>query len=1134
MQGAGQMGDAHQLARLAGLFDRAADAVAGGEVGADEPDVGAGAAQPVQYGGLGRGPAGQQHGGGRVPFGQPGGEGQSESTGAAGDQVDARTAGEHPGTLREFDVLPAGDQPRPGLHQDLGGPGLGQLGAQHGRGVRTRVADDAHRQVRMLPAQRAGEAGHGAVEFGVVGGAVVQVQPAGALPACGDPGRRRLPCQVEAVVQRVLQVGAAGRGLHQGERRGRVGQPCDQCGDGFARTAGDHLGRGRGGGEPGGGLAEEDHGARGRRGLHGGGLPDGDERVRRLGGPARGPATTGSPATTGDTVGAGGTVGARGAGAQREAVDPAHHPAALVGQRQVEHLHSGGRAHPDGVHQAAVGQRVQQLYLLHGEGQIGHRAPVLGTGRGGVHDPADDLERAVQQCGLEAVAGGVGAPGRGQFQSGQRLVGGVPHLLDRAQARPVVEPERPDPVVALLTGAHGVAAGPHGFHVQPGPRCRRGTEAQHAAGVPHRAAVRRVLVPGAVPGAVPVGGGDDLERDLRFVPGALLQPDPQPQSVRPRAHGAAPHQAADGVHSPPAGEFARQPGQLQVDDAGQHGLSPDLVVGEIEGVRQQVLLEGRAVRGGDLRVQQGRVQRCGTRRRRRGSRGGRPVPDALERICGQRHALSPFRAGQIGRAGFDPAAGTVEQGAGGGVRGCGRDGCRRPPAALAGAAPYQSGTLLAVGEGPQRPDQLRTVPGHGDGTLGHLLASGQQGVRDVEEPHVRGVGALQVRGERAGPAGQRTRGARRQREGQRCGGLGCRCVAPGRFLEDEMRVGAAHAERAEPGDPLPPGPPRPRCRCVEHPERPALQLQIRVALRVVQVAGEQFVPHGQHDLEQPGHARRGLQVADVRLDGADAAVRLGGQRCAAPPGELRERRAHARHLDGVAQFGARAVRLQVVHLGGADTGVGVGVHQQGALRLGVGCGQRRAEPAVVGRDPLEHGVHDVSAALGLGAVAQHDHADALAAHIAVGAAVEGLAAAVLAEHPAVGHRGVHLGRQQQVHPARDGQVAGAGPQRGGRLRDRGQRGGACRVDRHAGAAEVEEVGDPVGHQGLGHAGPRVSFEVPSAVPLELRVLHAGDADEHADLGSRERGGPQSGVLQRGPHRLQHQPLLRVHQFGLAR
>ncbi len=205
----------------------------------DEPDVGAGAAQPVQYRGLGRGPAGQQHGGGRVPFGQPGGEGQSESTGAAGDQVDARTAGEHPGTLREFDVLPAGgDQPRPGLHQDLGGPGLGQLGAQHGRGVRTRVADDAHRQVRMLPAQRAGEAGHGAVEFGVVGGAVVQVQPAGAPPACGDPGRRRLPCQVEAVVQRVLQVGAAGRGLHQGERRGRVGQPCDQCGDGFARTTG--------------------------------------------------------------------------------------------------------------------------------------------------------------------------------------------------------------------------------------------------------------------------------------------------------------------------------------------------------------------------------------------------------------------------------------------------------------------------------------------------------------------------------------------------------------------------------------------------------------------------------------------------------------------------------------------------------------------------------------------------------------------------------------------------------------------------------------------------------------------------------------------------------------------------------
>jgi hypothetical protein len=44
----------------------------------------------------------------------------------------------------------------------------------------------------------------------------------------------------------------------------------------------------------------------------------------------------------------------------------------------------------------------------------------------------------------------------------------------------------------------------------------------------------------------------------------------------------------------------------------------------------------------------------------------------------------------------------------------------------------------------------------------------------------------------------------------------------------------------------------------------------------------------------------------------------------------------------------------------------------------------------------------------------------------------------------------------------------------------------------------------------------------------------GGADEHADRLAGEGGGRQARILQRLPHQLQQQPLLRVHLLGLAR
>ncbi len=114
----------------------------------------------------------------------------------------------------------------------------------------------------------------------------------------------------------------------------------------------------------------------------------------------------------------------------------------------------------------------------------------------------------------------------------------------------------------------------------------------------------------------------------------------------------------------------------------------------------------------------------------------------------------------------------------------------------------------------------------------------------------------------------------------------------------------------------------------------------------------------------------------------------------------------------------------------------------------------------------------------------------------------------------------------------DGGPALAATQALGREVDGCQRGGACRVDGEAGAGEVEDVGHPVGDRPEGGAAePR-----PAARRLLGRkpaIIRAHHADENADLAVPGLG-QAPGILEPGPHRLEEQPLLRVHRRGLGR
>ncbi|RGC69081.1 hypothetical protein C5N14_09970 [Micromonospora sp. MW-13] len=245
-------------------------------------------------------------------------------------------------------------------------------------------------------------------------------------------------------------------------------------------------------------------------------------------------------------------------------------------------------------------------------------------------------------------------------------------------------------------------------------------------------------------------------------------------------------------------------------------------------------------------------------------------------------------------------------------------------------------------------------------------------------------------------------------------------------------------------------------------------------------------------------------------------------------------------LQGVAERGAAAVRLDEPDLAGGDLGGGERAGHGGGLPGR--AGHREAGPvgAVVGDRPAgQHGVDPVPVGLGVGEPAQRDHAGPRAEAGAVGGLVEGPAPAVRGGHPA---GGVPVPGPGHVDPAGQGDVALVVGEALGGDADRDQRAGAGALHGHRRPGQPEPVrhlagqvvgGLPADQPGLPVVGVDVADDrrIVHEVEQEVPVGGAGrvDADQP---GEPRRVVP--GVLQGLPRGLQEQPVLRVGAGGLLR
>ncbi len=341
-----------------------------------------------------------------------------------------------------------------------------------------------------------------------------------------------------------------------------------------------------------------------------------------------------------------------------------------------------------------------------------------------------------------------------------------------------------------------------------------------------------------------------------------------------------------------------------------------------------------------------------------------------------------------------------------------------------------------------------------------------------------------------------------------------------------MRVRPADAERRNRR------PPRaaarsPRHRLVQQGQRRRIPLDVRAGRGGVQRARQLLVTQRQHQLDQPGHARGRLGVPDVGLHRAQP---QGPFRAAAAAvrGEQRLR------LDGIAQFGPGAVRLDRVHVGGGEARVGQG--RPDDPLLGVPAGRRQPVRGAVGVDGAapDHRQHSVPLATGLAQRLQEHHARALGHAHAVGTGTEGLAAAVRGQHPLPAHLGERPDRREHRRPAGQRHRALPAAQRLHRQVHRGQRRGTGGVHAHRGSLQAEGVGDAAGQHAQHGAGEQVPADAVRGVPEEPAVLGGVAADEHAGTGAAQGVRIDTGPFRALPGQLQQQPLLRIHREGLTR
>jgi len=343
-------------------------------------------------------------------------------------------------------------------------------------------------------------------------------------------------------------------------------------------------------------------------------------------------------------------------------------------------------------------------------------------------------------------------------------------------------------------------------------------------------------------------------------------------------------------------------------------------------------------------------------------------------------------------------------------------------------------------------------------------------------------------------------------------------------LDHHMGIGTAKAEGVDPHDQL--ALPFEEAVFHDHLQVELLEGDGRIQGGNTGRQRDTAVLDAEQRLDQTGHSGGRFKVADVAFDRTDRQrLRTGTQ----PPQCLSQ----GPGFDGVAHGGPGAMGLNIIDLFRIYPGLGVGLFQQVGLGVRAGHGQARFAAIGVHNRGGHHRQNPVTVANSGIVLLQQKQAAPFGTDITVAGGVEDIAQAAAGEHGGLGKGDETEGVQVQADPPGDGRVGFAGTDRAAGLVEGHQGGGTGRVDGHAGATQVKEVGEPVGGDTGGIAGGGGGIDGRQVVGQAVGIIHGGDADVDAAFAPPQGRGADAGILAGLPGQLQQHTLLGVHQGRLA-
>ena len=285
-------------------------------------------------------------------------------------------------------------------------------------------------------------------------------------------------------------------------------------------------------------------------------------------------------------------------------------------------------------------------------------------------------------------------------------------------------------------------------------------------------------------------------------------------------------------------------------------------------------------------------------------------------------------------------------------------------------------------------------------------------------------------------------------------------------------------------------------------------------------------------LDQAGDPGSGFAMAEVCFDRAHPAGLVARS-------TLAQDGAQGPQFDRIPLAGARAVGLHVLGGGWIQAGAGKSLAHAGDLGLEVGGGHAIAAAVGIDGRAMDQGHDRIAAAPGLREALKQHHARPFRAHVAIGAGVKTLATSIGRQQPGLAEAHLDARMDQGLHATGQGRRRFAAPEAFTGQMHRHQRRGAGRVDREAGALQIQEVGDPVGGDAARIARQHERLVIGGGVvlaggPEQGAVIEAGDANEDAHRLAAQAIEGLAAMLEGAPGHLQQQALLGIHAKGFPR